>query len=216
MTFISYYQQKKTERYQKNAVICQQTASNVMRGVNGKAEKALIQKIENAVERGQIYWATVEEILKQMSEGDKTLLMHFAIDPTRQTLSEETQLKYVNDEKHISLKKHVGDLRLVNDGSMIVKGKKAGARSKSFDYQIDEYYGIGKVTFSKGGHQDNVEEEVRKYLTECVNYTRYNEDGKKFFFLLDGDFWSDSVIETLKRYQNERVKIFNSDDFFLF
>lgn len=216
MSFNTYYQNKKRDRYKSNAEICQKTAIDLVEGRSSKESKWLLDKIRNSVKRGLFYWATESEILNDVANGDKGLISNLAIDPTRQTLSEEVQLDYINNIRGFKIQKHFGDLRMANDGSMIVKGKVSGARSKSFDYEIENYLGIGKVTFSTGGHQNNVEEEVIKYLHECVNYTRYNDDEKKFFFLLDGDYWSDKIMNQLRRFQNERVKVYSSDDFYLF
>ena len=186
MSFISYYEKIKKERYKQNAEICKDTAQLCLMGIEGKPQKYLVTKIKNAIDRGLVYWATTNEILQKLSAGERSYLAMFAIDPTRQTLSEESQLNYVVNQRKLKIFKSSEDWRLTNDGSMIVKGKQIGSKSKSFDYVVENYFGVGKVTFSKGGHQDNVEEEVRKYLNECVNYTRFHDDEKKFFFLLDG------------------------------
>jgi len=216
--FEEFYKKQIFDRWEKNYIDCIETAKNIKNSQYNVEEKKLTEKIDNSINRGE--WGsemTKDIIIDKIISTDVFAVNRFSKTPHRQNISEECQLNYINEHKDVAIKKHCNDLRFTNGGSMITEGKISGANSKSFDYELvsentDIYYGTGKVTNSVGGHQDNVEEEVIKYLTDCVNYVRFHEDNIKFFILIDGNFWTEEKVNKLKKYENDRVKVFNSDN----
>jgi hypothetical protein len=217
MLYEEYYTHVKYEKniLNENEVIS--TAKNCLINELGVNEKMLLVKIENSINRGEIIGLDIKSILGEIVLENKFALSKYKKDPTRQNISELCQINYIQKYKNFDFNKHSENLRFTKDGTKLVNKKTSGAVSKSFDFTFklknDEIaLGMGKTTFSVGGHQDNVEEETISFLERMNSYNRFNNNPKKFFILVDGDFWNDTIMKKLKRFETNNVKIFTSND----
>lgn len=217
MNYESYYNQCKYEKNVKNESELIKTAENCLKNIIGDEEKKLISKINNSIQRGEILNLNLSSILNDILVKNPYALARYKKDPTRQNISEVCQINYIYNYKKFDFKKHSDDLRFTKDGTKIVDKKIPGAVSKSFDYNFklkngEIALGMGKTTFNLGGHQDNVEEEIILFLERMNSYNRFNDTPKKFFVLVDGDYWTDSIINKLKRFETDEIKVFTSNN----
>jgi hypothetical protein len=217
MLYEEYYTHIKYEKniLNENEVI--NTAKNCLVNQLSVNEKLLLIKIENSINRGEIIGLDVKSILTEIVTQNKFAISKYKKDPTRQNISELCQINYIQKYKKFEFNKHGENLRFTKDGTKLVNKKIPGAVSKSFDFTFklknDEIaFGMGKTTFSVGGHQDNVEEETISFLERMNSYNRFNDKPKKFFILVDGDFWNDNIMSKLKRFETNNVKIFTSNN----
>ena len=217
MLYEEYYSQVKYEKNLQNENDVVQTAKNCLDNKLGLNEKQLLTKITNSINRGEIIGLDTTNILSEIVSDNKFAISKYKKDPTRQNISELCQINYIQKIKKFEFNKHTENLRFNKDGTKLVNKKVPGAVSKSFDFTFtlkngETSFGMGKTTFSVGGHQDNVEEETISFLDRMNTYNRFNDTPMKFFILVDGVFWNGTIMEKLKRFETKYVRIFTSND----
>jgi hypothetical protein len=184
-----------------------------------KRHVELTQKIENWIKK---YYSekNLVDVLNSIVSGDEYSISIFAIEITRQNISEKVQKKHL-EEKGYKVKKLNASKgpRFSKDKLSIVFKKSEGLTSRSFDYQIDKNQGwvdyvLGKTTFNQGGGQNGAKTEIVQFLTAANQFCIANPNTKILFTaLLDGDSYTKEDFEQYSQYCSERVRVFTSDTY---
>jgi hypothetical protein len=233
--FEDYYNQN-IRNYTKNNIIkIQQTANDLINGLNSKDVRELRLKIKNKISRAYINSPEETEIaIIQRARkilNDIEFAQEYIKKPTTQTKSEITQLEYLKNRGIILIPlkaKGKGSLRFLNNEIVadLTKETIDGA-SKSFDFKTpdDKYYFSAKVTTSgiddahssikQGGGQKYQLEDIEKFLIQANNYCKVHPNKHKFVGLVDGDYYTSKRINQLKQYESDCVIVSNSDEFTL-
>ena len=152
--------------------------------------------------------------------------MEYAKPPTKQNLSEKVQQDYLKNRGY-ELKKlptsGENSIRFKN-GELVYGDLEKNSDTKSFDFLYGENtYTYNKLTttgfddvdqsLTNGGGQKNQFDDGVKFLKQALLYTEKYDDDKKFVLIVDGDYYTDDKMSTLKNYTNKKVKVTNSDEF---
>ena len=196
----------------------------LQKGLNTKVRrhKELISKIENWIKK---YYSdkTVENILSDIvskNSNSEYSVNIFAIEITRQNISEKVQKEHLTDRGFsvVKLSPSCGPRFTKNKKELTTK-KQEGLTSRSFDFQINREnswvdYVFGKTTFSQGGGQNGSKSEIVQFLETAQIYCDINPDSKtRFIVLIDGDSYTEKDLKEFSQYENDRVKVFNSDTY---
>ena len=212
MKFIEYYKKGLIVQNQKNIKDVKDTAKRLLCGTQKKADVWLLTKIKNHLER-YVISDSVNDILSKVST-DEYLASMFAKEASKQNMSEILQKKYLSIRK-IIVDKLPGNgnkaIRLL-EGELIYGNDRGGKATKSMDFKKNEEFIFAKVTTGGGGGQDNQYRDVIDFLTEAGKYDKKYGD-KKFTALVDGDYYTEEKLKTLKKFKTKNIRITSSDEF---
>jgi hypothetical protein len=214
MKFLEYYKDGLAKKYKENTEDVVATAIELRNGSILKKHNWLLNKIENHLKRQEYTLPneTTRSVLQQII--DVPLVASFlAKDPTKQNLSEILQIKF-NQLKGIKLEKVAGTgpnaIRILE--GKIIKGNKNSNTTKSVDFLYGDSYVYAKVTTTSGGGQTNQKDDAVKFTKEAYGYDEIHGD-KQFIILLDGDYYTPTVLKEFDKYKTKNIRITNSDEF---
>jgi hypothetical protein len=194
----------------------------LQKGLNSKTDehKKLISKIENWIKKSYSD-KTIENILSDIANKNSEYVIDiFAKEITRQNISEKVQKEHLTDKGFtvVKLSASCGPRFTKNKKELTTK-KQEGLTSRSFDFQINRDnswvdYVLGKTTFSQGGGQNSAKSEIVQFLEAAQVYCDANPNSKiRFIVLIDGDSYTEKDLKKFNQYENDRVKVFNSDTY---
>jgi len=224
MRFIKFYNENIQNRSKQNVLKVQEVAKLTLSGETNKETRGLVTKIENKLKR----WGSSSDKIKILNKivEDYDYAMEYAKTPTKQNISEELQSEYLK-LKGFNLEKLPSSgeksMRFVN-GEIVYGVVKKDTDTKSFDFQyLDNTFTYNKVTttgfdnidmkLTNGGGQKSQFNDALSFVKQANLYCEKYEDNKVFVLIVDGDYYTDERINLLKKYENKRVKITNSDEF---
>lgn len=230
MTFIEQYNNNKKKMYDKNRQELHKTADSLLCGKRNKAVKDFEAKFNNAKLNGELApWSTPREVahdLKHESEKVVALLEErFMKDPTRQNMSEMTQLEHLNARgyKITKMKPNGQGSERISNGELVKDQTKKNTKgsktcTKSIDY-LNENTGerlFAKVTQGVGGGQDNQYEDVEIFIRQAsllVDLDRRH----KYCVLVDGNYYTPQKLALLSdlipKHLKTNIRICNSDTY---
>jgi len=185
-----------------------------------KRQKELLVKIENYIKKNYLD-KTVNDVLVDITSNKNTYaVVQFAIEITRQNISEKVQKEHLTNKGFtvVKLSASCGPRFTKNKKELTTK-KQEGLTSRSFDFQINRDnswvdYVLGKTTFSQGGGQNSAKSEIVQFLEAAQVYCDANPNSKiRFIVLIDGDSYTEKDLKKFNQYENDRVKVFNSDTY---
>lgn len=210
--FIDYYEDGLVDKNQKNIEDVKVTASNLLTGNILKKYKWLLIKINNHIDRYGLK-DVVNQILTKIVNDDFFASM-FAMDASKQNMSEESQKKYLSNRGiHVEKLTAGGKkaIRLMN-GELITGNDRGSKATKSMDFIYNDELIFAKVTFGAGGGQDNQYRDVLDFLKEANKYdNKYGN--RKFTALVDGDYYTEEKLKSLNQFKTKNIRITNSDEF---
>lgn len=212
LKFLEYYKDAVAKRCKENTDEVIATATELRNGSALKKHNWLSNKIENHLKRQAhtLPNETTASVLQQII--DVPLVASFlAKDPTKQNLSEKLQIKF-NQRRGIELEKVRGSgpnaIRIC-DGK-VIKGNKNSNTTKSIDFRWGNFYVYAKVTTTSGGGQTNQKDDALKFTEEAYKYGQAGGD-KQFIILLDGDYYTPTILKEFDKYKTKNIRITNSD-----
>jgi len=228
--FTTIYNETLKELTQNNRIEIRKLAKSILQKQTSyedrtKKEYDLLLKIQNWINRSFFeFEVTIQEILELCVNEDKQsqiTYQQFVKDAIRQSASEKAQLKAITEQGFDIRKLRASgkeSLRFTLNNQSFTSVKIKGETSHSFDYLIThethQEYCMGKVTFSQGGHQDTVKDEIIDFLKRANQYIQHNPNSNyKFTALIDGDSLLDKDIKIMKKYTNDRVRLMNCDNY---
>ena len=141
----------------------------------------------------------VDTILERIKTDPLTRAL-FRKDPTRQSIHEKTQIDYIKQKYPDAYKPN--NICFSNKKiHTILKNKRPPNSTKTFDLHIpsEKIYGILKYTTTPGGSQDNQYADVKSFIQNAIGYLSENEESpEKFYFFLDGVYYSEKKRKELK------------------
>ena len=185
---------KQNERY-KNLI-------ELKKNINSKD---LEHKIQNHLLKNSYLSYTVEQI-KQMILSSDFIASFFIKEPNKQNYTEKLVLKllqsiFPNAEK---LKKHI---YLWNNGTIKNISHVGGIKSIDYMWTYNGYTFLATQKYSnteKFSKRDYMKNEIDNF----INYAHYNNDKDIVFVaLLDGAFFNDEVINSLKENIDKKRKV---------
>ena len=210
--FIDYYEKGIIEKNKKNTIDAKDTAKRLLSGKRLKKDNWLLKKIENHMERYGLS-SDIEEFLHEVASSDFLASM-LSKDASKQNMSEKLQISYLSNRGiHIEKLPATGDnaVRLLN-GELIYGNDRGAKATKSIDFNRNGELICAKVTTGAGGGQDNQYRDVRDFLKEAGEYDiKYGN--KKFTALVDGDYYTEEKLKTLKKFETKNIRITSSDEF---
>ena len=210
--FIDYYEGGLVDKNQKNIEDVKVTASNLLTGNILKKYKWLLIKINNHIDRYGLK-DDVNQILTKIVNDDFFASM-FAMDASKQNMSEELQKKYLSNRGiHVEKLTAAGKkaIRLMN-GELITGNDRGSKATKSMDFIYNDELIFAKVTSGAGGGQDNQYRDVLDFLKEANKYdNKYGN--RKFTARVDGDYYTEEKLKSLNQFKTKNIRITNSDEF---
>ena len=144
-------------------------------------------------------------VILERIKKDPLLRALFRKDPTRQTIHEKTQIDYIKQKYPDAYKPN--NICFSNKKiHTILKNKRPPNSTKTFDLYIpsQKIYGILKYTTTSGGSQDNQYADVKSFIQQAVGYFSENKEAQeKFYFFLDGAYYSDKKRKELTDMIND-------------
>ena len=213
MKFIEYYDEGRLKKAEENCIEVVEVANQLNDGSTLTKYNWLKKKIENHLERNSLFLSgfTTESILQQVIENPLITTM-FAKDPTKQNLSEKLQIEFAKG-RGIELIKIPGTgpnaIRIIK--GKVINGNKTGNASKSVDFLYGDSYVYAKVTTTAGGGQTNQKDDALKFTKEANGYDKIHGD-KQFIILLDGDYYTPTILKQFDKYKTKNIRITNSDE----
>jgi hypothetical protein len=186
----------------------------------GKTEKQknLLVKIENYIKKHYLD-KSVNDVLIDITSTENTYaIVQFAIEITRQNISEKVQVEHLKSKGfNITKMGNASAPRFSEDSTKLTYKKMEGETSRSFDYKVENRYidyGLGKTTFSQGGGQNGSKSEIVQFLKSALKYCESNPDEKvSFFVLIDGDSYTKEDLLGFLKHTSEKVRVYNSDNY---
>jgi len=209
--FIEFYVQGLVDKNQQNINEVQIAAKELLNNQH-KNNTWLVNKINNQINRYGLK-SSVDGVLKSITTDDYFASM-YAKDASKQNMSEILQKDFLSKRNiHIEKLNAGGSKasRLMN-GEFITGNDRGGKATKSIDFKYEDEYIFAKVTTGQGGGQDNQYRDVRDFLKEANEYDiKYGD--KKFTALVDGDYYTEEKLKTLKKFETKNIRITSSDEF---
>lgn len=230
MILIERYDANKKKMYNKNQQELHKTADSLLHGKHNKAVKDFEVKFNNAKLRGELEpWSTPQEVAYDLKHGNKKVVClleaRFMKDPTRQNISEMTQLEHLNARgfKITKMNANGQGSERISNGKLVKDQTKKNTKgsktcTKSIDF-LNERTGerlFAKVTQGYGGGQDNQYEDVEIFIRQAsllVNSDRRH----KYCILVDGDYYTPQKLTHLSnlipKHLKTNIRICNSDTY---
>lgn len=185
-----------------------------------KPQKNLLEKIENYIKKNYLDKVVNDVLIDITTVKNAYAIVQFAIEITRQNISEKVQLEHLKS-KGVKIEKMSNSIgpRFSKNSTKLTYKKIEGETSRSFDYKVEKEngyidYGLGKTTFNQGGGQNSAKSEIVQYLKSSLKYGESNPDEKvSFFVLIDGDSYTKEDLLSFSKHTSEKVRVFNSDTY---
>ena len=150
----------------------------------------------------------------------KLASLYIAKNASRQgSIDEDLQLQSINtlQEYYIEIIKD-GRQKPVKDGGIRKSGKKQTDELKSIDFVIkynkeEIGYIMAKVTLGKGGHQDNVLDEITQFCDWSIQHKKKSKLKKAYVVLYDSMNTSTLFTDIKKLYKNSNLILTNTKKF---
>lgn len=196
-----------------------------------KEQKDLLVKINNHIKRFGLN-ADSGDILHKILK-DEVVASFLQKSPTKQNLSEHSQLGFLKDERgYLNMKKLPADgdgsWRFVDDEFVKGRKKKEVEKSckhkvitKSVDYICQDEMIFAKYTTGYGGHQDNQYNDVKMFLSQAIKYLSHRggvSPSLRFCILIDGDYYNTVRFTELNKMIDDEemgqfIRVVNSDEY---
>jgi hypothetical protein len=210
----------KVKENQKNVVKWSQEILNNGGIGKTKPQKELLVKIENYIKRNYLDKVVNDVLLDIITVKNTYAIVQFAIEITRQNISEKVQVEHLKSKGfNITKMGNASAPRFSKDSTKLTYKKMEGETSRSFDYKVEKEngyidYGLGKTTFSQGGGQNSAKSEIVQFLNSALKYCESNPDEKVLFFaLIDGDSYTKEDLLGFSKHTSEKVRVCNSDTY---
>ena len=211
MKFTKFYERGLVDKNKQNINEVKITAQELLNN-QYKNNRWLLKKIKNHMERFGLS-SDIEEFLNEVVSSDNLASM-FAKPASKQNMSEILQKDFLSKRNiHIEKLPATGNnaVRLLN-GELIYGDDRDSKATKSIDFNRNGELICAKVTTGRGGGQDNQYRDVRDFLKEANEYdVKYGD--KKFTALVDGDYYTEEKLKTLKKFKTKNIRITSSDEF---
>jgi hypothetical protein len=237
MKFEEYYANKQQVYCVIGLKEVREAAANCLSGKKTKTgkvpkeQKDLLVKINNHIKR---FGLNVDsgDILHKILK-DEVVASFLQKSPTKQNLSEHSQLGFLKDERgYLNMESlpsdGCGSWRLV-DGKLIKDKKKKEVEksykhkviTKSVDYICQDEMIFAKYTTGYGGHQDNQYIDVKIFLSQAIKYLSCREGispSFRFCILIDGDYYNTGRFAELNKMIDDAeagqfIRVVNSDEY---
>jgi hypothetical protein len=227
VNYQKYHKQQIWFKNKNNIDVCVNLASEILSNdslickKSRKDVKDLILKIKNYIDRWSLD-ESLNDILKKISM-DRLVASQFAKSAVTQNISEETQLKWLNEVKSLNVEKlpSSGEKAwrfIKGTGKFIQTNKIEDKTSHSCDFKCKlptwNDWIFAKVTTTQGGGQNHQRVEMINILTDMKLFIDTNPNSNdRFVLLLDGDNYGGMGIDVFKKYETPRILITNSDEY---
>lgn len=165
------------------------------------------KKILNHLERNPHLDYTLDEVKEEIKRSD-LVASKFIKEPGRQNISENAVGEYISNltlvENFIN---HPSNVSLFVVNGVITNHRRDGIKSIDYTWftKGKKVFATQKYTNESGGSQDH-------QFNEVINFMENARGNKEAFFfaIVDGDYFTESKMETLKKYQTENVRVCRS------